>query len=471
MKDLTIGLERIKIDFGSKPAKDLTDLFQSIIDLREEINEEPDFEKIVLHKVLSLNPKIINIFKDLGILLREVHWSGRPNCFFGIRLTLKNDSSEWIKLNDAFSGLKKESHSITAKELTDLGKSFQKPNTSFFSINKIPIECGLFLDPFTMFLSNEFISKTISEMTASEITAIVLHEIGHFMVTMEKGKEESFQVNAYLDDVSYFNKFADNNEKLKFIEMNTNDKNVLKTLSGMKKNKQNLGDSVGGKVFLLYMSILTVLILPRIIINIFSKYDSGSAETNIDNDLKTTTASSTLSEKLADEYVSALGYGKYLSNSLIKIDMYLKVLKLKSPSRSLYDINKVIFLDNISKAILKKSDSNAEVYLTIVVRLESILRDNIKILRQSDISKEERELLVNSCTYILENIKVSKKKLSKVDSLKVTEQFLAQYLSPKGIKDLLSGKLDIKYIQLQKTMDRITNNNLFLIREQFKKFL
>ena len=197
--------EAIDFQMSSNLGKALTDLFQSVIDYRENIDygledREESRTYIRISRVYGyfkdkIAKKFIDVVeKECGLIIRKLHLDADP-LQYGIDFTYAT-TIVFDSVYDAFEMIDAETatdHSRYsrngANELEevcnnlDLHKS--KLTTPYFGKGKKrKIDCEMWFSVSSAFLMKDLVVDT-EYFTARELTAIMMHEIGHMMSIIE----------------------------------------------------------------------------------------------------------------------------------------------------------------------------------------------------------------------------------------------------------------------------------------------
>lgn len=237
------SLEMIRPQGYSSLANQLAELFQEVIDIRE---QHHNLEDRVLAVERTVNDQqFINDFQrivsdNIGLQIRELKLSPMFNGNFATFCEFDGDSGiNWWLTIQRMSGYStyedwrrffiSQKNDITADDMKKLADALNpdtgrfNPNAKSLTIKKdnktLPIEVTIFFDPYAAFLVKEVVHKKHPYMTAMEITAVVLHELGHTVTTLERGADLYYRANVYQSALTEFDKRATKEEKRKFGKM------------------------------------------------------------------------------------------------------------------------------------------------------------------------------------------------------------------------------------------------------------
>ena len=476
---MEIGLERVDVQISSKLAIGMEKLFDGIMVYRDSLTDVSPKVKIrlVLQKAHKMLPKLKTLIeKEVGVKIVGFQLSERPMLNFAIVLQLGKENED-IDLHEILinsRGIQPPiEHTVDAKELQktldSLDKSKARVNN--ITLKKVPLEIVLFLDLYCMFLSKESVNQNLRRLSAKELTAIELHEIGHFITSVENITKKSYAVTSSLDAVNYFNKYASNDEKIKFVKNNLKDLKVSQAVdkaSGDNKQINNKGNKV---LWLFILLINMILIVPAFIQRIIFNYDSGTMpDLNLSNDLKTNKNNYSIAERLSDEFVSVFGYSEYLVTSLELLGDYSTAILLQPAFKITASLNTIIFTNMLVNIASQYDSTGGGIYPKITERYQEILRDNIAILRQTNISTEIKNYYFKVCESTLKQIEKHNKNTKLDKRQKAIERFLSKAISPKGLFDMMvNARFSSEYNLLLDMTSNLINNKLYMAAHKFKK--
>lgn len=275
-------------------------------------------------------------------------------------------------------------------------------------------------------------SKKYSELEAA---AVLLHEVGHLFTHIEytsrmttTNQVMALALKTFDDNISSHTKEVVYGNIQKKISLSKEELSVLEKSSDK--------------------SVTTVVILNRMIEQ--SKSELGNV--NVYDTVS--------SEQLADDYANRHGAGKHLVTAIEK----LKPSTLnKVINYSVFGAATFIIFANPTMLIpvgcyillvLATIDGKA-VYDTPASRYTRIKQSNIQVIKDKDTSDVERAYLLEQNDYIDSIVKT-------YNDNKSLLQFIAYWTKPgyKKAKD---------YEDLQKGLEKLTNNNLFSLSEKLKK--
>ena len=223
------------IDFrtNSAFATELTNIFQECIEKRESIQDVKtrikEVPKFFTDKSVSKIKAAIK--KHTGLTCEKIVVSKHlSTCYACLMNFGDNEGVTSYDVIQRYSGLEtpymvkqymdyKKIKPATAAEMQVIADSLNR-ETGLFGVDKFRdnIKCTmtLFFDPYTSFLVKECGHERLEYLLAPEITAIVLHEIGHMVSTLAHAADRCFRVQVYNRALEYFTQAASIEEKSKY---------------------------------------------------------------------------------------------------------------------------------------------------------------------------------------------------------------------------------------------------------------
>lgn len=384
------GMEAIDFQFSSKLGKRLTDLFQTVIDFRENLDyshlpedaiTQREFRlKEVYHFFLSNTQHAFKkiIEEETGIKVPKLY------CYGGADASLEGIFACDLSFGDTYtaldvlgnmSGTGSAAYStkdaiadmMTMADYFDPKKGRVTSKTYGKKKNK-PFEVTMYFDVNCAFCSQDFVpTQAVEPFTAREIAAIMMHETGHALSTVEHAGDyfatadriRNFANNlaSDIDATLFINQLNDvvlpyTEKMIKRLDVDTTDlrvfTNCFKVLStacatmrnfvSEKQSDESFLYSMGSAfstILLLWVRFFVILILDLYIFAVVTlivyelfrvSYSDINAVGTKAGDLKTNVNNLFLIERWADEFVSRHGYGTDLISALNKINTLFDVL-------------------------------------------------------------------------------------------------------------------------------------------------
>lgn len=205
------SMEAVSFQTNSQLGKDLTAVFQEVIDYRDNLDYDgiqDDFLKRRLYRIRkvvdfcgkTMGPKFIKVLeKDLGFKVKNFYLYGSntgltpPTGLFAVNIDINAMGPDMYRTLMNMTGTNYDSTKPNGKHASDveeLADCIDLHNTKLkkTTIGKnVPITIqAIYFDIMFAFCLNDFVGPEYAEeMTAEEIAAIMMHECGHAMTVME----------------------------------------------------------------------------------------------------------------------------------------------------------------------------------------------------------------------------------------------------------------------------------------------
>ena len=352
MSALYPSLEAINFQHNSPLAKRLVELCQDIINYRDSV--QTSIQDRVKETIKYVNKHFFTNFKALvlettGLTCNKVVYSKYLD--YGYACVMDVGDKYGLNANkfiDEYSGtgmqeqykwlLKKyEMRCTTAEDLYNVVQSLRK-DTGIFSVDQLydgkKISFTLYFDPYGAFLAQEVGHSKCLPMTAEEIAAIVIHEIGHLHSMLEHALDGCMRMSVAFTAYEYFSKNAPVEEKKKVIQDLTDKKTQSETSDKadelIEQRKSGAGAYILDGIGIFFGLIMDAALIGTIPLSIITQLFSYAADNstlvclNFSNDKLSDQRISVhnykLCERLADQFVVRHGLGRGLISSLNKIE-------------------------------------------------------------------------------------------------------------------------------------------------------
>ena len=382
------GQEAIDFQLSSSLGKKLSNLFQMVIDYRDNL----DYSKISdnateqrLHRIRSVNQyfksqiadKVRSVISDeTGLKIKRLIPIGGVDAdvygFFAVDLSFDSmeQSFETIGRITGTDNGKYTSDRDAVMEMATMADQFDtktgKLKKAFFGKDR-QIAADIYFDVNCAFLVQDFLPvKTSPQMTAGEIAAIIMHEVGHVLTVVENSANMYVTYKRVTDHLRALKNTNDPSELLRMIKeyikpiLHQWSKTVFddaKTTKLVQRVSGTLIEAINGLysyntsedqtseswvltigsftcnllTMALYMIVMVFIstvffIYGGALLYEICRYgyvDKTSGDTKA-SDVKTNYNNTFLLERWADEYVSRHGYGAELTSGLNKINDYFK---------------------------------------------------------------------------------------------------------------------------------------------------
>jgi hypothetical protein len=491
---------------------DVTQILQEVIDYRETIVGATKRIKGVLEFVKqTMRPKLIDcIERHTHMKIKTMHISDVPNQFFAMNLEFRNMTRTFTILENMsgrsflFGG---ETLSVkTVKDLKALAKSIdQEENTvSQAKLKASGVVLTLFFDPCSGFLAKEMMHVKLDYMTAEELAAIMMHEVGHMYSMLEHCADTYYRLTSFNSLMDHFNKTADLDERRKLyreVAFKYKDKDKLAhaivTVSDKIEELQKDDHPSGVVTTTLIILLKTLILLLSCAAHTFvwpymtiayllgtpgdvqgsvwfeALLDPALTSSEKNSDFPFTSRNAKWIERWADEYATRMGAGKALVTALNKFHSYTPHVFMTMFSGSDRIENNTIRNSSIMYyyyqfcswylSLINGDGTRADFGIyedTTIDRYQRIRTYLVTGLKQSNLPAEEVNTLIKDYEDI--GIAISKSNMNTNMYMSKLKMFVMHWIgAPSLIQSMLSGKFSIEYAQLLEDLERMSSSPLY----------
>jgi len=496
------GLEALDFQVargGSPLAMDLVACFQRVMNLRDSITSSitERVKKITDHTRKVVIPELKDIIKKhTGMEMAKCHVSSSLACNFAMYLIMGDDSSGWQMANimRRYSGLETLDEDpiysqfikdpITAEEMIAVADSFNKKTgyVSHLKVDRVPagIKFCLFFDPYAAFLIKEVGNRNCEYLTSVELAAIILHEIGHAITTLELGADLYLRAETYRNSLAYFLQKAPREEKAKYTTyvlqqmMPEYFKQVDKKIGEASKTRdwnKDQGSIVLDVITLFFSTVIstvgyTAYFLIDQIDNIFTVFGNNNTYlANKKSDFYRFNKNPRNCEQIADEYVGRHGMSRGLVGGLQKLYDWCTTSGLgqlwnSQTSKFMYYADKVPYVLFVT-LMGDVSNGGDDSYDKMSQRFERAYRNTLGNIKKLDIPPEMLEYYVQDaeqCERMRQNAKPVVNYIMEANRVHEALAFLIRY----PFMQLGNGEFERQYEKRFLTGEKLQNNDLFL---------
>ena len=498
---IQLGFETLGYHANNKMVQELTDLFQHIIQARDEHEKVPDRIKAVTQTVKKYKSKISSTIEE-HTGLRISPFKMKKNLGGSIKCIPFSNIKDngWIEyvITNTQAGNEHLERVFDDKDLEDMKQivsSISKTGKIEYNIFKDqPLTCGITLDIEMLFLARENINIKMPEFTAQEITAMVVREIGVMFGIVEHISDTIYKVNAastismsYLKDsnVSVDKKIEFIRNNIKLVKGDKESAPVLDLAEQALVKIKYVTDEAEGKLFkqvskyivapmltFVFMLLGPIVILLSGVLNIaestltsmYSKIVRTGKISNKLSDQLWINRDITIHQQWSLNYVSKLGLGGALASAELK---YRKIYDTFNYAALVTSVDKSAFAYNLSKSyvitaaiargfggsMMTSPSSN------IIPKLKQLMRSNISLFKQEKIPSDLLMVYVED----YENIMKCLDSLSAADKAEAKAQRIINIIkkilnSPTA---LFTNNINATMKELNDLAENLNNNNLY----------
>ena len=350
----------------SKLGKQLDALWQKVIDYRRDQLKDmsPKAQKDAIQQYFHANivrPFMDIVYKETGLWINRVEYVTIKECGFATCIFIGNDDDPnygkyggtlWIK-NIQDGGFTERTYhtkipeNLTPEQLIKLAESYDSTKGAIYpklreEIKKI-CSANFYFDITTGFLMDVYLPKNggIEPLTAQELTAIVLHELGHTLTMVEHAADVYSRISTYRyleDQVTKGGMGSDPKQVIKLAKLAAEasrkrgrtdaadktekmiaDVEKAITTPGLSPTPQNVGTVIAGLFTIAFALINDIFILPlHIVFGHTNRYNPNDQKVK-SGDIPFNTRLINWQERKADEYAFSHGYGRHIVTGLEKL--------------------------------------------------------------------------------------------------------------------------------------------------------
>lgn len=502
------GLEAVDFQVargGSPLAMDLVACFHKAMTYRDSITDSitDRVKNVVDYTKKKVIPELKEIIKrHTGMEMEKCHISRSLACNFAMYLIMGDDKSGWQMANimRRYSGLETFDENpyysqflenpITAEDMIKVSDSFNKKTgyVGHMKINRVPagIKFCLFFDPYAAFLIKEVGNRNCQYLTSVELAAIILHEIGHAITTLELGADLYLRAETYKNSLAYFLKNAPPMEKARysshvlqemmpeyFKQMDKKISDVSKTRD-WNKDKGSLTLDVITLVFSTLFSTVgyTVYFLLDQIVNLTAVFgDNNTYLSNKKSDFYRFNKNPRNCEQIADEYVGRHGMSRGLVGGLQKLYDWCTTSGLgqlwnSQTSKVMYNADKIPYILFVT-LMGDVSNGDDDSYDKMHQRFDRAYRNTVGNIKNLNIPDEMLEYYVQDavqCQRMRDNAIPVVNYIMEANRVHEVLSFVLRY----PFMQLGNGEFERQYEKRFLTGEKLQNNELFVTAAQLK---
>lgn len=487
---------------GSALATGLTTIFAEVFQFKNNLPAGSDIGKTVLEHVAKVTvPAMSEVITQMtGITVRQVELCDRFSCFFGASMYLGDNPADAIRVLNQITGnyvvaggfvqlmTKHEMEPTTYNDLVKIMNSFDSKLSYYRNTQMIPsnlaVSMTLIFDPYAAFLLPESLNNKVTPFEPQEITAIVLHEIGHMVSVLEMAAEIYYMNDVIKRSVEYFGEHAPSSEVAKYITdtlLVHEDKlpdGFMDKLSAGLKNRSLIFTSIVRGIMNLF-SLFGVLLFPVAIIARcfggivdkvqYSKLNMSSMKTS---DLYGYANQVKQVENFADNFVVRHGLGSYLLSGFKKLEeilLHKPAAFKKGVSRSFeWELSK--YPTYVAGLLFGNTASRFDEHGTYTQRAQNILDETLKVFKNFNLPPDVLSYYLNdynTCKLLLQRkpgITVFRDAMEKF--YKFVEYVMATPIALFG-----NARFDQEYEKLIQHVNSLKNNRLYYFSAVFQNYL
>lgn len=513
---LDFNLEAMQAQIQSKLGKELDAIWQELIDFRDQKCQDMSYhgrfgavKKFFIDK--TAKKFIAAVWKNVGLHIRELHVTTLETTSFANASFFcpedRDDQKGYVQIDEMLNGnyfhkcfpeLYFGDGTINTDELIKIASSYDATKGVISSAVRMQmrskVQCDIYFDVETAFLmmDNMPANSGIGNMTAQEITAVMLHEIGHTInlvehaadmyarISTQKYLEAAF-LNAGGNDINktvelaekVAEKVAAKGDKFnagRILAITNKVKHDVK-FAGSAARKEQVRGIIGSIICFCFTFMFDVIVIPlSMVFGNSQKHRFGVGEQkNKLGDIPLNGRMVSWNERKADEYAFSHGYGAFQVSALDKLNKYIvrrgrtakDVATINQAEEVRKDIGFFAKMNLLIMAPMIASDYTYYLYPEGVKRFRELLNISIQQLKAHSTNP----------AYVTKYMKDIEFILSKMENYDRTEEYVAKicrgydifmkYASiPSFIDWIVHGRVQREIEELVNDVNGIGNNLL-----------
>lgn len=503
------AMEAMDFQINTKLGTALDALWQEVIDYRDiQLKDlQPKDRREKLHEYFGKNivKKYFDVvWKYAGLWVDEMEFKRDFQSSFATCIFVGDWGADQIQyvMSAGLDKIDPRTSIKTAEEMLKIVKAFD-PKTGGIKTNmrneiKKMVHCVMFFDFAEAFCIKDYFPEgtPVESLTAREITAIMLHEIGHTLSLLEYAADTYAHLAKFESLTDGFRKYAPASEQVKFIEMVADEakKDGIKDADKLKEVAAKMKDEVG-KLDGVSKDVINTYIEPLFgmakevskgmwysVKNFFAnpfynKYMSDAQYTKY-SDVLTSERDMTWAERAADAYAIRHGYGKDLvtgfdkSNKAYKFFGYTKEAVMAMIKAGRFE-TQLSLMDKLRINAMIPSIARSRLhglYPSGADRYREIMKVSIQGLKANNANPEFVRRYIEDIEQMIKSIENYDETRGYMAKQEVRYKLMLKYLSVTSWIDIIvHGRVVPEIEQLIGQLDRLSNNLLSFYGEKFNQ--
>jgi len=517
-----LATEAMVAQLQSKLGKDLDALWQTVMDYRDseckDMRPEARLQAVknFFHRN-CVNKFMDIVWKHVGFWIDRVQYVEIWECGFATMMYIDKGGSGKYRgtlqiedmLNGGWASRRYGSWNITkhftAKQLVELASSYN-PATGGIrdeikeEVKKM-VSATIYFDVRTGFCMADWLPKNseIGNLTARELTAIVLHELGHTLTLVEHAADMYARISTYKYITSAFSSLNGNNTKeamdlaketataltkkgkaeaaKKMVECaNKFEKDMAK--AGSSQTPESVGTIIGGFIEIAFSLLFDVMVVPFEILGGTTGRFVGKEQKVKVGDIPCNARLLNWQERKADEYAYAHGYGADIVSGLNKLIKTFSRLgyspkdidSIQTAEKLHKDLNFFEKMKLVVMAPLMTCDESQFLYPQASLRFKEMLQIMIQQLKSHNADPDWIAKVMKDIESVLENISTYDAKDEFAAKVMKGYDLLMQYISLPGFFDwIVHGRVKKEIERLVIELRNLNNNLVTYYGNKFEQ--
>lgn len=505
----TSAMEAMDFQVNTKLGTALDALWQEVIDYRDTKLKDlkPKDRRERLHEYFGQNivKKYFDVvWKYAGLWVDEMEFKKDGETTFATCVFVGDWGADQIQkvMSGGLDTINPRTAIKTAEEMLKIVKAFDPKTggikTSMRNEIKKLVHCIMLFDFAEAFCIKDYFPEgaPVEYLTAREITAIMLHEIGHTLSLLEYAADTYSHMAKFESLTEGFRKYADPSEQVKFVELvaaeagkaGVAEADKLQTVAS--KMKSEVGNLPGANKSVINTYLEPMFGMAKVVSKslwysaknffcnpFYNKYMSDAQYTKY-SDVLTTERDMTWAERTADDYAIRHGYGKELVTGFDKTHQMFSLLGYSNEAimamvkagrfktqLSLFEKMKITtFIPTIARNRLHG------LYPEGADRFREIMKVSIQGLKANNANPEFVRKYIDDIEQMIKSIENYDETRGFIAKQMVRYKLLLKYLSVTSWVDIIvHGRVVPEIEQLIGQLDRLSNNLLSFYGEKFNQ--
>lgn len=515
-----VATEAMAAQLQSKFGKDLDALWQEVMDYRDkncmDMTPANRYKSVRQFFYNNTAKKFMDlVWNGVGLWIRNVSFVELWECGFATSRFMDHRGGEhWhgtFQVDQILNGGwdartlgENVPENLSAKELALIAQSYDPVNGAIREKMKLDIKklvsCSIYFDIRTGFLLEDFLPKNggVGNFTAQELTAVILHELGHTLSVIEHAADKFARISTYRYLTTMFQ--AQNSEnaeeavalatEVTKLVAKKNPENAKKIQDAVIRFKNDLAKAghgvnpqakktlIGALLNITFQLLLDVMIMPFDFLFGFTKRFNPADQKKKAGDIPCNLRLISWHERKADEYAFSHGYGVHQITCLEKLNRLIArfgynekdVEKINLAEKLHKDISLMTKLRLIVAAPCLTDDESMYLYPAASKRFKELMYLMVQQLKAHNTDPAWVDKLMADIEVAIKAIENYDRFDEFVAKVQRGYDLLIKYISiPSFYDTLVHGKVLREIEKLVEEIGRLNNNLIYFYGMKFQK--
>ncbi len=512
LSQIDVSTEAIAFQGASEFGKELTALFQSVMDYkasRIKAGSKRVVKEVLNFHMSNVPKKYMKIVeKYTGLQTSSFTTSGAPSLGYACLLKFGKDYEGWLLAHEAIEKYSGDDNQLQASKMSieekikiweDISKLFDQESGRISKMEvgtkkKIRLEYDVYFCAHSAYLAKETLGPDAEQLTPMEVAAIMIHETGHMMSLVEHAgdviiSQQTATETISIKDIKSLDKKTQQklaNAKAKGLKkfktrVKALDEEVAKvaqaaeTIAAIPKESSVLTRFFGAWIalfqslaFVAEAAIIGTLarVLTHVFAGTFHYKELMQSFKKKSSDFMKVYGDRALCERYSDEYVARHGFAAPLVSALGKTDSLYPLIAIGGAGRAQFSESSIVYriaksATMVATLLYVADETGYGSYESEVRRAESLMLDVVKALKVANLPPAVSDFYIKDYERTRAAVAAVKKKRGVFSVVRDINVLLAQTITPAHlIKLLVTGNIDSKYQQLMDAVKRLGSSEL-----------